>query len=111
MDKLSDCVTSLFANNDSELLLRLFPLFTRKCTELFHGAIINNYFVLMSSFMSITPNNLLQQKKELDETILLHIACLNRIDILKALLEKEFINKLFKDNNHEGQKMSFIILH
>ncbi|CAF0859911.1 unnamed protein product [Adineta steineri] len=100
LDKIADSIELLFTTNNFTPLLRICRLFVQKQPHLFHTAIENNYFYLLSQFIPIVSLKLLQQKNELGETILLHTLRLNRLDILKILLEhKKFYEPLYDVNN------------
>ncbi|CAF4499213.1 unnamed protein product, partial [Rotaria sp. Silwood2] len=99
----------LFTDNNSKPILRFCRPFIVKRPELLHTAIKNNYSDLPSKFISVAKINLLQQKNESGETVLLHAARLNRIDIVKAVLEKQDSDKLLEDVNSRGQNIFHIL--
>ncbi|CAF4732012.1 unnamed protein product [Rotaria sp. Silwood1] len=109
LDKLSDDVVKLFTENDSKPILRFCRPFIAKRPELLHMAIQNNRSDLPSKFISIAKFDLLKQKNELGETVLLHATRLNRIDIVQALLEKNDFDKLLEDINSRKQNIFHIL--
>ncbi|CAF0849512.1 unnamed protein product [Rotaria sordida] len=109
LDKLSGYIATLFTDNDYKPILRFCRPFIQKRPELLHIAIKNNHSDLLSKFIPIAKINILQQKNEFGETVLLHATRLNCIDIVKALLEKEDSDKLLEDINSRGQNVFHIL--
>ena len=79
---------------------------------------VQNYFmrlliiiirILYQTFISVAGIELLQQKNQFGETVLLHAARLNRVDIVKALLERKNSDKLLEDTNDKKQNIFHIL--
>ncbi|CAF0899054.1 unnamed protein product [Adineta steineri] len=109
LDKIADSIELLFTTNSFTPLLRICRLFVQKQPHLFHTAIENNYSYLLSQFIPIATLKLLQQTNQLGETILLHILRLNRLDILKILLEHKKFDELLDDINNKKQNIFHIL--
>ncbi|CAF1022558.1 unnamed protein product [Adineta steineri] len=109
LDKIADSIELLFTTNNFTPLLRICRLFVQKQPHLFHTAIENNYFYLLSQFIPIVSLKLLQQKNQLGETVLLHILRLNRLDIFKILLEKKRFAELIDAVNNKKQNLFHLL--
>lgn len=109
MDKLSDCVDSLFSNHDWKPLLRICRTYVKGRPEILHNAISHNYLDLLTKFIPIVPIDLLQMKNESDETILHHAVRLNHVDIVELLLEKKDVDRLLENLNGKQQNVFHII--
>jgi ankyrin repeat protein len=107
---LADSIESLFVNNDFTLFLRICRPFIRKRPQLLHNAIDNNHSDLIPKFIPIASIDLLREKNQLGETVLLHAARLNRVDVIKALLEKENSHKLLDDIIEDKKQNIFHVL-
>jgi len=103
------CIELLFTNNDFKPLLRTCRTFIKKRPELFHEAISKNYSDLVSKFVPVAGIELLQQKNQFGETVLLHSTRLNHVNMVKALLEREKSDKLLEDTNDKGQNIFHIL--
>jgi ankyrin repeat protein len=109
LKKLHESIELLFSNNDFKPVLRICRPFIRKRPELLHQAISNNYSDLISNFVSVAGTDLLQQKNQFGETVLLHATRLHRIDIIKAVLDRENSNILLEDINNKEQNIFHIL--
>ncbi len=109
MKKLHESIELLFSNNDFKPILRICRPFIRKNPELLHQAISNNYSDLISNFVSVAGTDLLQQKNQFGETVLLHATRLHRIDIIKGVLDRENSNTLLEDINNKEQNIFHIL--
>jgi ankyrin repeat protein len=109
LNKLADSIASLFSNQDFKPVLRICRPFIRKRPELLHEAIRKNSSDLISNFISVAGIELLQEKNQLGETILLHAARLNRVNIVEAILRKENSDRLLEDTNNKGQNVFHIL--
>jgi ankyrin repeat protein len=109
LDKLAESVASLFCNEDFKPILRICRPFIRKRPELLHAAISNNHSDLIPKFIPIATIDLLREKNRLGETTLLHAARLNRIDIIRAILEKQNSDKLLEDTNDKQQNVFHLL--
>jgi ankyrin repeat protein len=109
LDKLAHGIASLFSNKDFLPVLRICRPFIRKRPELLHEAISKNYSDLLPNFISVAGIKLLHQKNQFGETVLLHAARLNRIDIIKAILRRENSDKLLEDINDKRQNIFHIL--
>lgn len=83
--KLTNSIKFLFINQDFLPILRIFRPFIRKHPQLLHQAMINNTSDLILKFISIAGIELLQEKNQYGETILLHAIRLNRFDIVQII--------------------------
>ncbi|CAF0934854.1 unnamed protein product [Adineta steineri] len=108
-EKLEEYTITLFTSNSFTPFVRLCRSTIKKQPHLFHTAIENNYSYLLSQFIPDVPLELLQQKNQLGETILLHTLRLNRLDILKILLEHKKFVKLLDDVNNKKQNLFHIL--
>jgi ankyrin repeat protein len=88
-----------FSNNDCIPVLLICRSFIQKRPELLQTALNNNHSDLISIFISIDRINLLQQKNQHGETVLLHAVRLNRVTIFKTLIEKKNFVQLLDDVN------------
>jgi ankyrin repeat protein len=95
--------------NDFKQVLRICRPFIRGNPELLHVAVDRNHSDLIPKFISIAKIDLLQEKNQFGETVLLHAARLNRVDIIKVLLEKQNSDKLLEDTNNKGQNIFHIL--
>jgi ankyrin repeat protein len=107
--KLAASIQSLFIDNDYSPFLRLSRSFLKKSPELIHNAIINNHTDLLLKFIPIASINILQQRNQLGETVLLHAARLNRTEIMKALLERNNADILLEDIDAKDNNIFHII--
>ncbi len=96
MTVLATSVDSLFINNDYTPLLRLCRFFIKKHPQLLHDAVSNNHLDLLLKFLPLASIDILQKKNDVGETILLHAIRLNRIEIIKVLLEKKDSKQLIE---------------
>lgn len=93
---LTASVESLFINNDYTSLFRICRSFIKKRPQLLHDALSKNHSDLLSEFIPVASIEILQQKNEVSESVLLHAIRLNRIEIIKVLLKKKIRKNLLK---------------
>ncbi|UJR23122.1 hypothetical protein I4U23_026143 [Adineta vaga] len=109
IDKLEESVRSLFIDNDYTMFLRLCRSFIRQKPHLLHQAIDNNHSDLLTKFIPGTNLNLFYPKNHLGESVLLHAVRLNRLSVVKALLERQNSDKLVNDVTNDGQNILHIV--
>ena len=109
MKEIEKCVESYFTDNDFNKVLRICRAFIRKRPELLHVAVDRNHSDLIPKFISVASVDLLREKNQFSETVLLHAARLNRVDIIKALLEKQNLDKLLEAINDKRQNIFHIL--
>jgi len=109
MDAIANSIESLFINNNYTPFLRISRSFLKKSPELIHNAIINNNSDLLLKFIPVSTIDILQQKNQFGETVLLHAIRLNRIEMVKSLLENKNSEKLLEDIDEKNNNIFHII--
>lgn len=109
MNTLSNSIKSLFIDNDYNTFFRICRSFLRKSPNILHTAIINNNVDVLSKFIPVSSMEFLQQKNQSGETVLLHALRLNRLKIVKILLENENSKTLIKDTDEKNNNIFHII--
>ena len=108
-NQLQRTVTALFADNDYKPLLILSRAIIAMIPTLLHSAISNNHSDLLTKFIPIAKSPLLQHENELGDTALLHAARLNRLDVVRVLLERKDIDQLLDDQNGRNENIFHIL--
>ncbi|UJR23123.1 hypothetical protein I4U23_026144 [Adineta vaga] len=109
LNMIADSIENLFSNNDLKPFLRLCRSFIRQKPHLLHQAIDNNHSDLLTKFIPGTNLDLFYPKNHLGESVLLHAVRLNRLGVVKALLERQNSDKLVNDVTNDGQNILHIV--
>jgi len=109
MNAVAESIESLFISNDYIPFLRLSRAFLKKSPELIHNSIINNNSDILLKLIPIAQIEILQQKNQFGETVLLHAIRLNRIEIVKILLENKNSEKLLQDIDGNNNNIFHLI--
>jgi ankyrin repeat protein len=101
---LGASVELLFLNNDYSLFSRVCRPFIKSHPQLCHDALKNNHIDILLKFIPVATIDILQYKNQSGDTLLLHAARLNHIEVMKVLLEhkdsKIFIEDIDKKKNN-----------
>ncbi|CAF1295150.1 unnamed protein product [Adineta ricciae] len=103
--KVYESVTALFSENDLKPFLRISRAFIRKQPQLLHIAIARNYSDLLVKFIPGTNIDLFQSTNPHGESLLLHAVRLNRLSVVRALLELKKSTELLDAVNNEGENI------
>lgn len=107
--KLHESMQSLFVDNDYKPLFRLCRKNIQNNPEFLHTAISNNYSDLVSKFIPVAGTELMQKKNQHGKTVLLHAAHLNRLQMVKAALERKESDKLLEDIDNKERNIFHIL--
>ncbi|CAF1045541.1 unnamed protein product [Adineta ricciae] len=105
LNKMDDSIEALFSDNDLKPFLRISRAFIRKQPQLLHIATQRNHSDLLVKFIPGTNIDLFQSTNHNGESFLLHAARLNRLSVVKALLELKNSAELLDAVNNEGENI------
>lgn len=109
LKRLEESIHHLFQNNDLKPMLRTSRLFIIQRPELFYHAIENNYSDLITSFVSVAGQKLLEHRNDQGDTPFLYGIRLNRVTFIQAFLQRENINEYIYDVNYQGQNIFHLL--
>ena len=104
MTKLAESVESLFLNNDDKPLLRTCRVFLKSKPQLLHDSLDGRHFDPVIRFIPVAVVEILQHRNARGESVLLHAARVNAIEVVQALLEHkkscDLIDAIDEHNNN-----------
>lgn len=110
INKLSEMTEALFGRGDEKPLLRICRPFIKKQPGILHRALENGHDDILMKFLPLAPLEVLHHRDQQNGTLLFHALRLNRVNIVKEILNNRFFSNIVTDTDADGNTLFHLFI-